>query len=261
VLEGPREDIKLRVWSELARSGDPMAVEALTERILDGRVPPDLTLTRAMLAVSENPGLLPPGFIPALLETIRDPAENLGRRVLLVSILNSSPGLWGKPLSEGLERLVWDDQAAVPLRSASLRMLISVLPNSDGQFEAKRRAIIRQAVASYGTLPVAMIQNNLDGLTVGGRSGEETLEEELLALVLGDKRLRGENDWMTYESLFQRLAQSRGLETLRDPERLLQALDKLEKEFPTERRVTPHGFQGLGLEQLREKLETVTPNR
>jgi hypothetical protein len=255
-LEGPREDIKLRVWSELARAGDPLALEALTERILDGRVP-NQTLGRALIAASQNPGLLPPGFLPALLETIRDPAENLSRRVQLVSVLNSCPGLWGKPLSEGLERLVWDDQAAVPLRSASLGILISVLPNWDGrnpEHQAKRRAVIRQAVASYGTLPVAMIVDNLDGLTESGRFGEETLEEELLVLVLGDKRLRGENDWWTYETLFQRLAQSRGLETLQDPDRLRQALDKLEQEFPLVAQ-PPQGFQGLGLQALRKKLD------
>jgi|GEM_PF-5472816 len=253
VLVGPREDIKLRVWSELARSGDKRAVEALVERILDGRAP-DQTLNRALIAASENPGLLPPGFLPALLETIRDPAGNLSRRVQLISVLNSCPSLWGNTLSEGLERLVWDDQAAVPLRSASLQMLISVLPNSDGrnpEVQAKRRAVIRQAVAAYGTLPVAMILDNLDGLT---GSGKETLEEELLVRVIEDKRLRGENDWMTYESIFHRLAQSRGLETLQDPERLRQALDRLEREFPTERRVTPRGFQGRGLQELRQKL-------
>jgi hypothetical protein len=261
VLAGTREDDKVPVWRALARSGDKSAVEALTERILDGRVP-NQTRVLALIAASKNPGLLPPGFLPALLETIRDPAGNLSRRVQLVSVLNSCPGLWGNTLSEGLERLVWDDQAAVPLRSASLRLLISVFPNGDNQqFGAKGRAVRRQAVAAYGTLPVAMIVDNLNGLT---GIGEETIEEDLLVRVIEDKRLRGENGANSFQSLFQsllrHLERSQGLDKLKAPDRLRQALDKLEKEWPAERRnefenyMLPHGLQ-----ELRKKLEALKP--
>jgi len=74
-----------------------------------------------------------------------------------------------------------------------------------------------------------MIRDNLDGLINSGRFGEETLEEELLVRVLEDKSL-------------------------------LQALDKLEQEFPLVVQ-PPQGFQARGLEQPRGKLETLTPHR
>jgi hypothetical protein len=53
VLAGTREDDKVQVWCALARSGDKPAVEALAERILDGRVP-NQTPVLALIAASKN---------------------------------------------------------------------------------------------------------------------------------------------------------------------------------------------------------------
>jgi hypothetical protein len=84
--------------------------------------------------------------------------------------------------------------------------------------------------------------------------------EDLLVRVIEDKRLRGENGAMTFQSLLFHLESAQGLDKLKAPDRLRQALDKLEKEWPAERRdelenhMLPHRLQ-----QLRQKLDQRKP--
>jgi hypothetical protein len=82
--------------------------------------------------------------------------------------------------------------------------------------------------------------------------------EDLLVRVIEDKRLRGENGGRTFQLLFPRLSSE--VDQLKAPDRLRQALDKLEKEWPAERRnefenyMLPHYLQ-----ELRQKLDQLKP--
>jgi hypothetical protein len=64
---------------------------------------------------------------------------------------------------------------------------------------------------------------------------------------------------MTFHSLFFGLQYAQGLDKLKDPVRFRQALDKLEKEWPAERRSEFQGHVLPRLQELRKKLDPIKP--
>jgi hypothetical protein len=248
ILAGNREDDKLQVWCALARSGDKLAVEALAERILDGRVP-DQMLQNVMNTAAANPDLMPPAFAPALLKLVRDPAQSLDRRCALISGLNMCPN-YSRRLAGEIEALAWDDKLESKLRSQALSFLVH------NSAKAAKPALIQKVLKGYDTLPVEMAAN-LGSLACNQLATQGA--EELLVCVIEDKRLRGENGWMTFHSLFFGLQYAQGLDKLKDPVRFRQALDKLEKEWPVERMNELQGHVLPQLQELRKKLDQLKP--
>jgi hypothetical protein len=248
ILAGNREEAKVQVWCALARSGDKLAVEALAERILDGRMP-DQMLPNVMNTAAANPDLVPPAFAPALLKLVRDPAQSLDRRCALISGLNMFPN-YSRRLAGEIEALAWDDKLDPKLRSQALQSL------AYSGSEAAKPALIQKVLKDYDTLPVEMAAN-LGSLAYNQLATPGA--EELLVRVIEDKRLRGENGWMTFHSLFFGLQYAQGLDKLKAPDRLRQALDKLEKEWPAERRSEFQGHVLPRLQELRKKLDPIKP--
>jgi hypothetical protein len=249
ILAGNREDDKVQVWCALARSGDKPAVAALTERILDGRVS-DQMVPNVMNTAAANPDLMPPEFAPALLKLVRDPAQGLDRRCALIRGLNMCPN-YSRRLAGDIEALAWDDKFESKLRSQALSFLVH---NSAKEAVP---ALIQKVLKGYDTLPVEMAEQ-LGSLACNRLATPGA--EDLLVRVIEDKRLRGENGAMTFQSLLFHLESAQGLDKLKAPDRLRQALDKLEKEWPAERRdelenhMLPHRLQ-----QLRQKLDQRKP--
>jgi hypothetical protein len=247
VLAGTREEDKMQIWCELAKVGDPSAVAALAERILDGRVP-DPMLGQAMYAASTNPDLLPPALGPALLELVRDPTQNLDRRCALLGGLNMRPGKGGR-LAGDVEAVAWDEKLEPKLRGTAMTLLIG------SSAKDAVPALIQKVLRAYDTLPSEIIETlprlACDHLATPGA-------EDLLVRVIVDKRLRWGTDSGTFSSLLFRLTHVQELNDLKAPDRLRQALDKLEQEWPTERRGEFEAHLLPRLQELRKKLHQTT---
>lgn len=248
VLAGTREEDKIDVWSALARAGDKPAIEALAERILDGRVP-DQKLRQVMDAAAANPDLVPPAFGPALLKLVRDPAQSLDRRLGLLGNLNTG----FRRFAGEIEALAWDEKFEPKLRSVAMSFLVS------NTAKEAVPALIQKVLKAYDALPVEMIENNLPSLAYNHLATPGV--EDLLVRMIEDKRLRGGLRWMNLRSLLFHLTQAQGLDQLKAPDRLLRALDKLEKEWPAERRNEFEAHIKPRLQELRQKLDQLKPAR
>ena len=220
VLAGSRDEDKAEVWAALAKNGDKPSIDALTQLVIKGKTTP-IHLNKIINALSTKPQLVPPEFGTALLRIVREPGEDRNMRTYALSGLY----IFRKPLADEIEALVLDDKLDVYLRAQAVHLSVR---------GGEKILIFQKALKSYDTLPAevacALAASACNSLQADGA-------EALLMRVIEDKRLRsGPHAWSNFHSLFFHLSNSKALNALTAPEKLREALSKLETGWPAEER-------------------------